>query len=116
MANINDPNRGVTGASPSRRFHIPFLAQTSDPFPDMARKRNVGLVAILWILALALGVVLFVLYNDTRLSHVQSGFPHMPLYGAMTWWFFLITPLIGWTWGYFNDLKDDGMNREEEKR
>ena len=38
----------------------------------------------------------------------------MPLYGAMTWWFFLITPLIGWTWGYFNDLKDDGVKRDEE--
>jgi hypothetical protein len=40
----------------------------------------------------------------------------MPLYGAMTWWFFLITPLIGWTWGYFNDLKDDGMRRDEDDR
>jgi hypothetical protein len=81
-----------------------------------ARKRNLGLVAVLWLLALALGVALFFLYNDTRLSHVQDGFPHMPLYGAMTWWFFLITPLIGWTWGYFNDLKDDGMKRDEDGR
>lgn len=80
-----------------------------------SRKRNLGLVGVLWLAALALGVTLFILYNDTRLSHVQHGFPHMPLYGAMTWWFFLITPLIGWTWGYFNDLKDDGVRRDEER-
>lgn len=82
----------------------------------MARKRNPFIVVVLWILALALGVALFILYDDTRLSHVQRGFPHMPLYGAMTWWFFLITPLIGWTWGFFNDLKDDGMRRDEDQR
>jgi hypothetical protein len=81
-----------------------------------ARKRNLGLVAVLWLLALALGVTLFFLYNDTRLSHVQSGFPHMPLYGAMTWWVFLITPLFGWRWGYFNGLEDDGMRGDEDVR
>lgn len=81
----------------------------------MARKRSYALVAVLWLLALALGVTLFLLYHDTRLSHVQHGFPHMPFYGAMVWWFFLTTPLIGWTWGYFNDLKNDGMDREKDK-
>lgn len=81
-----------------------------------SKKRNLGLVAGLWVLALALGVGMFIAYNDTRLSHVQDGFPHMPLYGAMTWWFFLITPLIGWTWGYFNDLKDDGIKRDGDDR
>ena len=66
------------------------------------------------MLLLTLGVVLisitaivflFVAYNDTKLSH-QMLFPGMPLYGAMTWWFFFTIPVIGWTWGYFNDLKD----------
>jgi len=73
------------------------------------RKRSVALVGVLWLLALVLLVVLFVTYNDTRMSHRSTGFPYMPLYGAMTWWFFLVIPLIGWTWGYFNDLKDTGV-------
>ncbi|MBC7791964.1 MAG: hypothetical protein H7Z74_18615 [Anaerolineae bacterium] len=73
------------------------------------RKRSVALVGVLWLIALVLLVVLFVTYNDTRMSHRSTGFPYMPLYGAMTWWFFLVIPLIGWTWGYFNDLKDSGV-------
>jgi hypothetical protein len=76
------------------------------------RKRSIALVGVLWLLALGLLAVTIVLYNDTRLSHRSTGFPYMPLYGAVTWWFFLVIPLIGWTWGYFNDLKDDGIDRE----
>lgn len=73
------------------------------------QKRSVVLVGVLWLLALILLGVLFVTYSDTRMSHRSTGFPYMPLYGAMTWWFFLVIPLIGWTWGYFNDLKDTGV-------
>jgi hypothetical protein len=76
------------------------------------RKPPVALVGILWIVAIALLVALWILYDDTRLSHRQTGFPYMPLYGAMTWWFFFVIPLIGWTWGVFNDLKDDGISRD----
>jgi hypothetical protein len=82
----------------------------------MARTRNFGLVAILWVLAIGLFVLLFVLYHDTRLSHRSGGFPYMPLYGAMAWGFFLVIPLIGWTWGYFNDLKDDGRHLDQRAR
>ena len=45
-----------------------------------------------------------------RLS--EHGFPHMPLYGAMTWWFFFAIPLIGLTWGFFNDWKGDRKYRD----
>ena len=82
----------------------------------MARKRSFGLVAVLWLLAIGLFVLLFVLYHDTRLSHRSGEFPYMPLYGAMVWWFFLVIPLIGWTWGYFNDLKDDGRYLDQRAR
>ena len=80
------------------------------------RKRSVALVGVLWLLALALLAATIVLYNDTPLSHRTDGFPRMPLYGAVTWWFFLVIPLIGWTWGYFNDLKDDGVDRRAERQ
>ena len=62
------------------------------------------LVAILWLVAIGLLVFIVTGYSD-RLAG-RSGFPYMPLYGAVTWWFFLVIPLIGWTWGVFNDLKD----------
>ncbi len=79
------------------------------------RKRSIALVGVLWLLALGLLAVVILLYNDTRLSHRATGFPYMPLYGAVTWWFFLVIPLIGWTWGYFNDLKDDGIGPDEDR-
>jgi hypothetical protein len=50
---------------------------------------------------------MWVTYNGTKLSYSQK-FPGMPLYGAMTWWFFFTIPVIGFTWGYFNDLKNRG--------
>jgi len=58
------------------------------------RRRHGVLLVICWLLSAALFVFLFITYNNTK------------LYGAMTWWFFLTIPLIGWTWGFFNDLKD----------
>jgi len=69
------------------------------------RRRHGGLLVIGWILSAVLFVVLFRAYDGTKLSYTMQ-FPGMPLYGAMTWWFFFTIPLIGWTWGYFNDLKD----------
>ena len=42
---------------------------------------------------------------------VESGhvltFPHLPFYGAISWWFFFLIPVIGITYGYFNDWKDE---------
>ena len=79
------------------------------------RKRSIALVGVLWLLALGLLVVTILLYNDTRLSHRATGFPYMPLYGAVTWWFFLVIPLIGWTWGVFNDLKSSGLDARYDR-
>jgi len=69
------------------------------------RRRHGVLLLICWLLSAALFVFLFITYHDTKLSYSMY-FPGMPLYGAMTWWFFFTIPLIGWTWGFFNDLKD----------
>jgi hypothetical protein len=69
------------------------------------RRRHGALLVVAWLLSAALFVFLLITYNNTKLSH-QMTFPGMPLYGAMTWWFFFTIPVIGWTWGYFNDLKD----------
>jgi hypothetical protein len=78
------------------------------------RRRHGILLAICWVLSALLFVFLFVTYDNTKLSY-QMNFPGMPLYGAMTWWFFLTFPVIGWTWGYFNDLKDS-QEGEIERR
>jgi hypothetical protein len=50
-------------------------------------------------------VVIF--YGGTRLSqpHRLNGFPHMPFYGAVTWWFFLAIPMIGLTYGVLNEWR-----------
>ena len=72
----------------------------------MTNRRKHGiLLAVCWLLSAALFVFLFLTYHNTKLSY-QMSFPGMPLYGAMTWWFFFTIPVIGWTWGYFNDLKE----------
>ncbi|HEU4563624.1 MAG TPA: hypothetical protein VFS05_03205 [Gemmatimonadaceae bacterium] len=82
----------------------------------MKKKPNLALLGILWLVSIALFVAAIVLYHDTRLSHRSGGFPYMPLYGAITWWFFLTIPLIGWTWGTLNDLKNDGMHLDQSLR
>ena len=69
------------------------------------RRLHGVLLVICWLLSAALFVFLFITYHNTKLSYSMY-FPGMPLYGAMTWWFFFTIPLIGWTWGFFNDLKD----------
>ena len=83
------------------------------------RKRRVALVAVLWLLALGLFAAMWILYDNTRLSHRAAPgtghFPYMPFYGAMVWWFFLVIPLIGWTWGYFNDLKSKGLDARYDR-
>ena len=99
----------------------------------MARgKRSVAVVGVLWLIWLGLLVamiLLYTVYNDGqlanrssmsylaryRMGYPQTGFPYMPLYGAVTWWFFLAIPLIGWTWGVFNDLKNNGLDARYDR-
>jgi p-aminobenzoyl-glutamate transporter AbgT len=68
---------------------------------------RLALLAIGWIVVIALFIATLVFYGETRLSQPQrqTGFPHMPLYGAMTWWFFLAIPMIGITYGMFNEWR-----------
>ncbi len=75
----------------------------------MTRRSQGTVIAALWVVAIVLLVVVFVVFDTPRNAH--AGFPHMPLYGAITWWFFLTIPLIGATWGFFNDWKGDGNDR-----
>jgi hypothetical protein len=70
----------------------------------MNRKIQGAIVALGWLGSAALFAFLFTTYHGTKLSY-QSGFPAMPFYGAMSWWFFFTIPVIGFTWGFFNDLK-----------
>ena len=96
------------------------------------RKRSVAVVGVLWLLwlgLLAAMILLYTVYNDGtlanrsnmpylsryRMGYPDTGFPYMPLYGAVTWWFFLAIPLIGWTWGVFNDLKDKGLDARYDR-
>jgi hypothetical protein len=75
---------------------------------DVMSRRTQGVVLVgSWLFSIALFVFMYVTYYDTKLSYSQK-FPGMPFYGAMTWWFFFTIPAIGFTWGYFNDLKDRG--------
>jgi hypothetical protein len=71
----------------------------------MSRRAQGVLLAAGWIFSIALFVFMYTRYNGTKLSY-QTSFPGMPFYGAMTWWFFFTIPVIGFTWGFFNDLKD----------
>jgi hypothetical protein len=73
----------------------------------MTRKTQFALVVLGWIGSAALFTFLYVTYHGTKLSY-QMGFPGMPFYGAMSWWFFFTIPVIGFTWGFLNDLKKDG--------
>jgi hypothetical protein len=73
----------------------------------MSRRTQTVVLVGGWIFAIALFVFMYVTYYGTKLSYSQK-FPGMPFYGAMTWWFFFTIPIIGFTWGYFNDLKNRG--------
>ena len=70
----------------------------------MTRKTQGAVLALGWLASAALFAFLYTADNGTKLSY-QTTFPGMPFYGAMSWWFFFAIPVIGFTWGYFNDLK-----------
>lgn len=70
------------------------------------RRAGIAILGLLWIIAIGLLVAAIIAYGDTRLSR-GSGFPHMPLYGAVTWWFFFTIPLIGVTYAFFNEWNRD---------
>ncbi len=72
----------------------------------MATRRTQGtVIGVLWLVYIVALVMVVIMFQDKPISR-GFGFPHMPLYGAVTWWFFFAIPLIGSTWGYFNDWKD----------
>jgi TRAP-type C4-dicarboxylate transport system permease small subunit len=73
----------------------------------MQRKIQGAIMVLGWLASAALFAFLYVTYYGTKLSY-QVGFPGMPFYGAMSWWFFFTIPVIGYTWGFFTDLKKDG--------
>ncbi len=78
----------------------------------MATRKTQGMIiGVLWLVYLAALVLVIVMYNDTPLSR-GHGFPHMPLYGAVVWWFFFFIPLLGSTWGYFNDWREPDARYE----
>jgi p-aminobenzoyl-glutamate transporter AbgT len=73
----------------------------------MASRARIGGLVIGWLIVIGLLVATFVFYGGTRLSqpHRLTGFPQMPLYGAITWWFFLAIPMIGLTYGVLNEWR-----------
>ncbi len=70
------------------------------------RRRQGTIIGVLWVVYLIALVAVIIGFNNTPISRGE-GFPHMPLYGAVTWWFFLAIPLIGSTWGFLNDWRGD---------
>jgi len=73
----------------------------------MTRKTQSAVLALGWLGSAALFAFFYATYHGTKLSY-QTAFPGMPFYGAMSWWFFFTIPVLGFTWGYFNDLKKSG--------
>jgi TRAP-type C4-dicarboxylate transport system permease small subunit len=72
----------------------------------MRNRRRTGVVlGVLWLVAILVLVATVIYFGDSRVAQ-REGFPWMPLYGAVTWWFFLSIPLIGATYGFFNDWRD----------
>lgn len=73
----------------------------------MAKRGHIAILAIGWAIIIGLLVMTFIFYGGTRLSqpHRLTGFPHMPLYGAIVWWFFLAIPMIGLTYGVLNEWR-----------
>jgi hypothetical protein len=69
------------------------------------RRRTGTIIGVLWLVALVALVGVVIYFGDSRVQG-REGFPWMPLYGAITWWFFLSIPLIGATYGFFNDWRD----------
>ncbi len=78
----------------------------------MANRRTQGaVIGVLWLIAFVVLVATLLFFENTPYSR-RSGFPNLPLYGALTWWFFLVIPLIGATWGFFNDWRGDRERHE----
>jgi hypothetical protein len=74
------------------------------------RGRIVGVI-LGWIVVLAAFAAAWVAYHGTRLSRAVEGFPRMPFYGAVAWWFFLFfIPMLGLTYGA---LFEWGRRRKE---
>lgn len=73
----------------------------------MANRARIPLLVVGWLIVIGLLVATFIFYGGTRLSqpHALTGFPRMPLYGAITWWFFLAIPMIGLTYGVLNEWR-----------
>ena len=73
----------------------------------MASKARIGILIVGWLIVIGLFVAVLIVYGGTRLSQPPrlTGFPHMPLYGAVTWWFFLAIPMIGLTYGVLNEWR-----------
>jgi NhaP-type Na+/H+ or K+/H+ antiporter len=73
----------------------------------MARRARIAILLLGWLIVIGLLVGAFIIYGGTRLSqsHRLTGFPNMPLYGAITWWFFLAIPMIGLTYGVLNEWR-----------
>lgn len=71
----------------------------------MTRRGRIVMLVVAWLIMLGLLGAAIVLFAGTRLS-TRTGFPHMPLYGAVTWWFFLSIPLIGLTYGALNEWRN----------
>ena len=76
-------------------------------FAIMTTRARLGGLLFGWLVVIGLLVATFVFYGGTRLSqpHRLTGFPHMPLYGAIVWWFFLAIPMIGLTYGVLNEWR-----------
>ncbi len=74
----------------------------------MANRRTQGaVIGVLWLIALVVLVAALLFFENTPYAYRSGGFPNLPLYGALTWWFFFVIPLIGATWGFFNDWRGD---------
>jgi len=62
-------------------------------------------ILVLWVIYIA-ALLWMIFFYDDRFT-VHSNFPHLPFYGAVAWWFFFLIPVIGVTYGFFNDWKDE---------
>ncbi len=71
----------------------------------MSNRRRTGMIlGVLWIVSIGVLIAAVIYFGDSRVAQRQ-GPPWMPMYGAVTWWFFLSIPLIGATYGFFNDWR-----------
>ena len=77
-------------------------------------RRTQGVVLVGgWLFSAALFVFMYITYYGTKLSYSEK-FPGRPCYGAMTGWFFVTIPVIGFTWGYVKDVKNRGGSKSAQ--